>query len=124
MRCPECGTPHNNVRETREVADGTMLRRRRECFNGHRFHTYEVLGTLKKTIAKVAKTNAPAINKRAELWRKHQRVCSAVRSGKLVKDVASEFGLAESTVSWIIKQHMPDYNARKAARTIQQSRRT
>ena len=42
MKCPFCQSPDTQVIETREVEDGTALRRRRRC--GHcdkRFTTYE-----------------------------------------------------------------------------------
>src|SRR3989344_9027872 len=44
MRCGQCGSADNKVVETREVADGGAVRRRRECLNcGYRFTTYERL---------------------------------------------------------------------------------
>lgn len=88
-----------------------MIRRRRECFNGHKFMTYEapeaIVGSIKNGTSD-----------------RNQQICDAVRSGRLLKDVAQEFGLAENTVSSIVRRGMPDYNARKAARQIQEPRRT
>jgi transcriptional repressor NrdR len=44
MRCGQCGSTDNNVVESRDVADGDAVRRRRECLNcGYRFTTYERL---------------------------------------------------------------------------------
>lgn len=39
MKCPTCSTPLNEVVDSRKR--GESIRRRRECFNGHRFSTLE-----------------------------------------------------------------------------------
>lgn len=42
MRCPACGSIEDKVLETRTTANGTAMRRRRECLNcGFRFTSYE-----------------------------------------------------------------------------------
>ncbi len=42
MKCPFCGFPDTKVVDSREVEDGTAVRRRRECEKcGMRFTTYE-----------------------------------------------------------------------------------
>jgi transcriptional repressor NrdR len=42
MKCSQCGSTENKVIESRDVADGEAVRRRRECLNcGYRFTTYE-----------------------------------------------------------------------------------
>jgi transcriptional repressor NrdR len=42
MRCGQCGSTDNRVVESRDVADGDAVRRRRECLScGYRFTTYE-----------------------------------------------------------------------------------
>src|SRR5689334_17856204 len=44
MKCQQCGSTENKVVESRDVADGDAIRRRRECLNcGYRFTTYERL---------------------------------------------------------------------------------
>jgi transcriptional repressor NrdR len=44
VKCHHCGSCDNKVIESRDVADGEAIRRRRECLNcGHRFTTYERL---------------------------------------------------------------------------------
>lgn len=44
MKCHHCGSCENKVIESRDVADGEAIRRRRECLAcGHRFTTYERL---------------------------------------------------------------------------------
>ncbi len=42
MKCHQCGACENKVIESRDVADGEAIRRRRECLKcGYRFTTYE-----------------------------------------------------------------------------------
>lgn len=42
MRCPFCQTDHDKVLDTRAMADGYIIRRRRECIQcGRRFSTAE-----------------------------------------------------------------------------------
>jgi transcriptional repressor NrdR len=42
MRCPHCGTVEDKVIESRTLANGEAIRRRRECINcGYRFTSYE-----------------------------------------------------------------------------------
>ena len=42
MKCHHCQSPENKVIESRDVADGEAIRRRRECLScGYRFTTYE-----------------------------------------------------------------------------------
>src|SRR3954452_738904 len=44
MKCQQCGTTDNKVIESRDVADGDAIRRRRQCLAcGYRFTTYERL---------------------------------------------------------------------------------
>jgi hypothetical protein len=41
LPCPDCGTELHDVRETRKR--GGTIYRRRECFNGHKFSTVEIV---------------------------------------------------------------------------------
>ena len=42
MRCPHCGTIEDKVIESRSLANGDSVRRRRECIScGYRFTSYE-----------------------------------------------------------------------------------
>jgi transcriptional repressor NrdR len=44
MKCNSCNSTDNKVIESRDVAEGEAVRRRRECLKcGHRFTTYERL---------------------------------------------------------------------------------
>src|SRR6185312_2382825 len=53
MKCHNCGSCDNKVVESREVADGEAIRRRRECLKcGQRFTTYERLEHPALTVVK------------------------------------------------------------------------
>lgn len=41
MKCPECGA-WSEVKDTRQNKAKTVVTRRRECANGHRFTTQEM----------------------------------------------------------------------------------
>ncbi len=53
MNCPFCGDPDNRVVDSRDVRDGSEVRRRRECTGcGRRFTTYERVDELPTTVVK------------------------------------------------------------------------
>lgn len=53
MRCPYCGNPEDRVVDSRELAEGSQIRRRRECFRcGRRFTTYERVEEVPLTVVK------------------------------------------------------------------------
>jgi transcriptional repressor NrdR len=53
VRCPFCAHPEDRVVDSRELADGLQVRRRRECMAcGRRFTTYERLEELPALVVK------------------------------------------------------------------------
>ncbi|MHA1860093.1 MAG: transcriptional regulator NrdR [Candidatus Asgardarchaeia archaeon] len=53
MRCPYCGYEETKVVDSREISNGTIIRRRRECLRcGRRFTTYERIETLNVLVIK------------------------------------------------------------------------
>ena len=53
MRCPFCGHTDTRVIDSRDVREGSEIRRRRECSNcGRRFTTYERVDELPTTVVK------------------------------------------------------------------------
>ncbi|RJQ27616.1 MAG: transcriptional repressor NrdR [Peptococcaceae bacterium] len=53
MKCPFCGLPDSRVLDSRPVADGDAIRRRRECGGcGRRFTTYERVGDFSLAVVK------------------------------------------------------------------------
>ena len=53
MRCPVCGSNEDKVLETRATANGSAMRRRRECLKcGYRFTSYERIEDRPLTVRK------------------------------------------------------------------------
>lgn len=53
MRCPYCGHLEDKVVDSREVANGSSIRRRRECLGCHkRFTSYEHIETIPYQVVK------------------------------------------------------------------------
>lgn len=66
MKCPQCHTVHSKVNESRDVADGDSIRRRRECLSCHyRYTTYE--RTERPNLAVIKKDGKRELFDRAKL---------------------------------------------------------
>ncbi len=53
MKCPYCNFPESKVLDTRTVADGSSIKRRRECLECQkRFTTFEVLESVQIVVVK------------------------------------------------------------------------
>ncbi len=60
MRCTYCGCEESRVVDSRSVADGNSIRRRRECEKcGRRFTTYEKVDTIPLMVVKKDKRREP-----------------------------------------------------------------
>lgn len=94
MKCPTCGV-WSIVLDTRNGPHESM-RRRRECANGHRFATLEVLPTVIHQDAREATSRA--VGKRRELWQRDHRIRADQRMHKII---AVEHGLTRSQVTRI-----------------------
>lgn len=116
MKCPKCGTSDSSVKETRLWMDGTMYQRRRECFNGHRFATFEVSERLAQTIKKYAEPSAAAVKKVSAYWKRDARIARDVVNGLLIKEAADKYGICAPNVSRIVKRHHPEFNPRQRPR--------
>ncbi len=60
MKCPHCGCLEDKVLESRQIADGSSIRRRRECIEcGFRFTSYEHIKEKKLMVIKKDKRREP-----------------------------------------------------------------
>jgi transcriptional repressor NrdR len=74
MKCPHCHHCESKVVESRDVATGESIRRRRECLNcGHRYTTYERLERPALTVIK--KDGTRQMYDRAKLVSGLQKAC-------------------------------------------------
>lgn len=89
MKCHRCGSCENKVIESRDVADGEAIRRRRECLScGHRFTTYERLE--RPSLVVVKKDGTRQLFSRDKLLAGLQHACekTAVTNSQLESFVA------------------------------------
>ena len=60
MKCPACDYTDSKVIDSRPSADGSTIRRRRECQEcGKRFTTYEIIETVPLVVVKKDKSREP-----------------------------------------------------------------
>ncbi len=94
MKCSQCHHTDSKVMESRDVADGEAIRRRRECLNcQHRFTTYERLERPQLVVIK--NSGVREIFDRQKLLAGLYRACektpiSSVQLEKLVAQVEEE----------------------------------
>ena len=94
MKCPTCGA-WSSVLDTREGPNETV-KRRRQCANGHRFFTFEVLHAAIHQDA--VKASARAIGRKRLLWRRDQAIRADTR---LQRVIAVDYGLTRHQVGKI-----------------------
>ena len=103
MKCPICNSPDSRVLDSRQVEDGSRIKRRRECPScGKRFTTYEVIDTVPIAVIKR--------DGRREFFDKHklmlgiERACQKrpVNAEELALDIETE--LQNSIVGEISSQ--------------------
>ncbi|HET9850214.1 MAG TPA: transcriptional regulator NrdR [Candidatus Saccharimonadales bacterium] len=90
MKCHHCGSCDSKVIESRDVAEGEAIRRRRECLKcGHRFTTYERLE--RPSLAVVKRNGTRQLFSRDKLLAGLQHACekTSVTSLQLENFVAS-----------------------------------
>lgn len=94
MQCPRCGAA-SDVLSTRP-SEHHSTRRRRQCHNGHRFATLEVLpaATSRKTLQEAARAALAA----AARWRRDRAIRKDPRP---VAEIAREHGLTGARVRQI-----------------------
>lgn len=104
MRCPQCKSGRSRVVESRDVDDGAVIRRRRQCEDcGSRFTTYERLEQPKLLVVK--KSGERELYSREKLASGVYRACEkrpvgAERIERLIFRVEQElFGLGEAEIS-------------------------
>jgi transcriptional repressor NrdR len=67
MRCPHCGNVEDKVVESRSLADGTAIRRRRECADcGYRYTSYERIEERPLMVVKSGGHREPFIQEKLE----------------------------------------------------------
>jgi DNA-binding NarL/FixJ family response regulator len=102
VKCPHCGA-WSEVLSTREAQEWAT-RRRRECGNGHKFSTYEVLQTVWAHGRHRHAGAVETVRRRVALWRRNRAILAALAAGRQGKEIAAELGVSTSTVSLVKRQ--------------------
>lgn len=104
MKCTTCGAA-TSVAETRDAAEGYVLKRTRLCFNGHRFPTFEVDGSFKDTVFRFATRRGRLDNlaARAARWKRNQQIRALSAAGEKHEVLSDQFKLSPSMVSTIVR---------------------
>ena len=93
MKCPTCGA-WSNVLDTRDGPHETT-KRRRECANGHRFYTFEMLAPARNpgSMQRAVKT----VQSQRARWQRNQQI-RRNPDGLTRAEMALQMGLTEGAV--------------------------
>jgi transcriptional repressor NrdR len=120
MKCHNCGSTDNKVIESRDVAEGEAIRRRRQCLKcDHRFTTYERLE--RPALAVVKRDGTRQMFSREKLLSGLQHACektsvTSVQQDALVAKIEREvYGRGEpevksSDIGELVMQELPKLN--------------
>jgi len=105
MLCPKCGAPTRTL-STRALLSGLINRRRRECFNEHRFNTFEFDDALEGTIMKYAGTaeREAALTKKRQMYERDRAIVRMINDGVPFKAIGDKHGLAVNSICHIAKK--------------------
>lgn len=105
MKCAKCGA-ESSVLETRAFEHGTTSRRR-ECLNGHRFHTVEIYRECYGSTRERCRIYFEVTCVRYQaLWNRNLEIARAIAAGVTWQTLAEKFQVSRSGV----------YNALRAGR--------
>ncbi len=106
MKCPLCGAM-TSVSETRQVAQGYVLYRRRVCDNSHRFGTHEVDDSLARTVARFAMRvdRIAAMVESALRWNRNASIAQRAAQGEKHAAIAADHNLSDNMISTIVRRH-------------------
>ena len=91
MKCPYCGHTESKVIDSRPVADGNSIRRRRECLEcAKRFNTYEMVESLEIIVVK--KNGSKELFDKNKLLSGLLKACQKrpVKAEEIVADIEAE----------------------------------
>lgn len=105
MRCTRCGAD-TVVKYTKAAGEGFVVERRRWCFNGHRFSTFEVDDSMAETLRKFALRpgRIGGLVARAARWSRDASIAARAQAGEKHASIASDFGLSDNMVSTIARR--------------------
>ncbi|MDR1931404.1 MAG: transcriptional regulator NrdR [Spirochaetales bacterium] len=117
MRCPRCDGIEDKVLESRSLASGESLRRRRECLScGYRFTSYERIEEKRLMVIKNDKRRE--VFEREKLERGIQRACekrniSQVTIEEMINDIEDEAAMIGKSVHEITSRKVGEIVLKK-----------
>ena len=117
MRCPRCDNTEDKVLESRSLANGESVRRRRECLScSYRFTSYERIE--EKRLMVIKNDGRREIFERGKLERGIQRACekrniSQVTIEDMVNDIEDEAAMLGKTAHEITSREVGEITLRK-----------
>lgn len=97
MKCDKCGA-WSEVLETREDAKHGVIRRRRQCANGHNFTTYEIRSQAWPAAKHRSLEKKRAVERNGPRWARDQKIRGLLAQGKSQSVVARELGVTRDIV--------------------------
>lgn len=108
MRCPFCGSAESQVLATRKIGKTkNVIRRNRECENGHRFETFEVSRVHYRSTLSECTLNSESADRKAQLWHRNQDIIQRVEAGEKHASIAQRYGLADNTIFSVLRKWAP-----------------
>ena len=91
MKCPYCSNPESKVIDSRPIADGSSIRRRRECLEcAKRFNTFEMVESVEVIVIK--KDGTKELFDKTKLLSGLLKACQKrpVKAEEIVADIEAE----------------------------------
>lgn len=103
MKCRHCGEELRVV-ATREIGEGYVPKRTRECANGHRYNTYEIDDSLYSSSIRtaLAPTRIGAFVAASLRWKRDAEIVARARAGEKYELISMDTGLSRNRVSEIV----------------------
>ena len=117
MRCPRCDSIEDKVLESRALANGESIRRRREClFCGYRFTSYERIE--EKRLMVIKNDGRREVFEREKLEEGIQRACekrniSQVTIEEMINDIEDEAAMLGKSTHEITSREVGEMTLRK-----------
>jgi transcriptional repressor NrdR len=117
MRCPRCESIEDKVLESRTLANGESIRRRRECLScGYRFTSYERIE--EKRLMVIKSDGRREVFEREKLERGVQRACekrniSQITIEEMINDIEDEAAMAGKSTHEIASRDLGEMVLKK-----------
>lgn len=102
--CGRCGKDTKVAATAHFIMGGYAVKRTRTCETGHEFSTYEIPEAIIGGIKEAMFFYVKGAKRAAAYYERNIAIYEKVKGGMMVKTVAKEYGVAENTVSCVLKK--------------------